>query len=232
MKAVKLQLGKVFGYIFKNVWTGILFAAPFVITAVAVNMLAILILNELDRFVPGVTHEEIVKNPLWRLLAFGIALLITFILGVISQKTFMGKTLNQWSDTTIKKIPVIGSLYGFANDLIQQIEKGATTSGKPIIMPCLNDNFPQVGHIMNSEKIMLYNKKLGKEVPHCPVLFKSAYGFFTGTVFFVPQEMIVEHEKYSVCDICAEDAIKFNLLGGSFIPKSFKREPEPASKLN
>ncbi len=232
MKAVKIRLGQLLSFIFKNVWTGILFAAPFVVTIWAVNMLSILILNKLEILLPGVTHEQIVKNPLWSLLSFGIALTLTFILGAISKRTFLGKTVNQWSDKSIKKIPVLGSLYGFANDMIQQIEKGTNTSGKPIIMPCLNEDFPQVGHIMNNEKIMLYSKKLGREVPHCSVLFKSAYGLFTGTVFLVPEEMIVEYEKYSVCDICAEDAIKFNLLGGSFIPKSFKREPEPASKLN
>lgn len=217
----KNAITKIIDWIGLYALKGIFFLAPFVVTYWALDKLARFILKEIEKLLIGVPHKEIVSNNWWYVLALAIALSIACLFGFIAGKTILGRNVNDWSDKTMKKIKGVGQLYAIANDFIKQFEEKNGAIGKPVIIPTSNPYMLQVGHIMSNEEILLHNPALKRNVVHSSVIFKSAYGVFSGSVFLIPKELLDEHESHYTCNISPEEASLFVFSGGTKIPEAF-----------
>ena len=224
MKNKKTVFVKTIDWIGLYALKGLFFLAPFVVTYWALDKLARFILKEIEILLIGVPHKEIISNNWWYALAFGIALFVACLFGFIASRTILGRNVNDWSDKTMKKVKGVGQLYAIANDFIKQFEEKNGAIGKPVIIPTSNPYMLQVGHIMSNEKILLHSPALKRDVVHCSVIFKSAYGIFSGSVFLIPEELINEHESHYTCNITPEEASLFVFSGGTKIPQAFIKE--------
>ncbi len=224
MKNKKTVFVKTIDWIGLYALKGLFFLAPFVVTYWALDKLARFILKEIEILLIGVPHKEIISNNWWYALAFGIALFVACLFGFIASRTILGRNVNDWSDKTMKKVKGVGQLYAIANDFIKQFEEKNGAIGKPVIIPTSNPYMLQIGHIMSNEEIFLHSPALGRDVVHCSVIFKSAYGVFSGSVFLIPKELIQEHESHYTCSITPEEASLFVFSGGTKVPEAFIKE--------
>lgn len=126
-------------------------------------------------------------------LPFGIGILVGLVLiyavGKVSE-FFIADRLKEWLENLIKRVPILGSIFGSIRDLTNYLNSEVAAQGKAVIVTFDNAGFKIAGFLMRSDLNTLPTKdKLDDMVA---VYIPLAYMVGGGFTVFVHKDQVKE----------------------------------------
>ncbi len=205
----------------KHLLTGLVILLPIALTLMVIIFLFdlftapfVAIVDPLVLFLQKITHIALPKEiTLFLSRIFSLIFLCIFILllGMITQ-IFLIRTLIQWGNWILFKIPFIKTVYKASKEIFSALfsPEGKKAFKRPVMIP-----FPaSPNHCLGFEAGEILGecqKKLS--TPLVPVFVPTAPHPISGFLFFIPQGDIIE------VDMTNEDVVKFLVSCGMIVPE-------------
>ncbi|MFZ2587683.1 MAG: DUF502 domain-containing protein [Alphaproteobacteria bacterium] len=201
------------GWFRTNLMTGLLVAAPAILTWWLVVGVVFWVDNGLKSILPEALHLKIANIPGLGLL--GGAVLLTAI-GVVA-RNYLGKKLLDWADTLFENIPVVRSIYGAAKQLVGAFGGGdgdAARFGEVVMIEYPRQGVWTLGFVAGPSTLEQPKTKGTKLIVFVP----SAPSPTNGFVLVVPEADVLRP------GISVDDGWKMVMSGGIVTPKIPKKK--------
>ena len=222
---IKSTLGqRVQHHIGRAIISGLFVLIPLLVTLLFVHF----IVTYVDSFVrPLIKRTPYVQDIAYIQDIPGLGLVLTLILFyIVGALVFSksGKRAVEWQNSVLGKIPIIGTIYGFAEQGAGALATG--TSGKHfkrvVFLEWPNKGFSAMGFVTGHCHLPGHKNKMMVAV-YIPTVPNPT----SGMLAFVAENEIIE------TDITVEEAMKVVFSGGMVLPDSMQRHvPEVMSSLS
>jgi len=183
-----------FARIRNRILVGVLLATPIMATVWIFKFL----LNLSTAWFPVKLIENIefpFKEFLLPFIVFLCVLLVFYILGFLVQN-FFGKTIYQWTDTVLSKIPIIRNIYIFVRQLCEWVAKSRSTIFNTVVLV----EYPRKGlyaiGLVTSQTQKIINSKItdenGNPVECLNVFISTTPNPTSGVYVIVPKKDVIQ----------------------------------------
>lgn len=198
--------------------TGLVIVAPAVLTIWLITMMIDFVDARVLPLIPEAVIAQYLPDWLagWTLsdvpgLGVIIFLVFTLLVGWLA-KGYIGRSLIQWSEDIVARMPVVRSIY---NGLKQIVETVFSQSANSFSRACLVE-FPREGcwavAFVSTDAKGEMARKIGQTEKMISVFMPTTPNPTTGFLFLVPESSV----KY--LDMSIEDAAKFIISAGLVVP--------------
>ena len=204
-----------FARIRNRILVGVLLATPIMATVWIFKFL----LNLSTAWFPVKWIENIefpFKEFLLPFIVFLCVLLVFYILGFLVQN-FFGKTIYQWTDTVLSKIPIIRNIYIFVRQLCEWVAKSRSTIFNTVVLV----EYPRKGlyaiGLVTSQTQKIINSKItdenGNPVECLNVFISTTPNPTSGVYVIVPKKDVIQ------IDMDVHAAINQIVSAGAILPE-------------
>jgi uncharacterized membrane protein len=179
-------------------------------------------LSSFDSSLTLLRHPNVVTLIARILILIGLFFVIVF-LGFIG-RIFFVKTIVNWTNKLLSKIPVVKTIYNTSKDVIKAVissKKDRKAFLRPVSVPFPTADGYVVGFI-SGEVPPYCQEKVEKEL--IPVFVPTAPHPISGYLIMMPKEDVKEIEMTN------EQAVKFTVSCGLIVPEEYKKDVSQLTK--
>lgn len=191
--------------------TGLIVVAPAVLTIWVITTVVEFVDSRVLPLIPERFFPEGIHLPQVPGLGLAIFLAFTLVVGWLA-KGYIGRSLIQWSEDIVARMPVVRSIY---NALKQIAETVFSQSSNSFTRTCLVE-FPRAGSwavaFVSTEAKGEVARKIGSEQTMISVFMPTTPNPTTGFLFYVPESSVV------MLDMSIEEAAKLIISAGLIQP--------------
>lgn len=199
------------GWLRSNLLTGLLVAAPAIVTWWLVGSVVFWLDNGLKSVLPEMLHLRIANIPGLGLLG-GAVLLV--VVGVVARNYF-GQKLVEWTESLFQRIPVVRNIYGAAKQMVDAVGgqgEGAARFGEVVLLQYPREGIWTLGFVAGPAHL-----PVGKGGTAALTVFvPSAPSPTNGYVLLVPETDVLRPA------ISVDDGWKMVMSGGIVTPDVLK----------